>query len=73
MSTKIDGYKSLLTHITVVQDVQFHRDVTGQIDPLDPLVPQVSGIVPAFETYKSDSKKRYNSNCSDKNTNKVEI
>jgi hypothetical protein len=35
-----------------IQNVQFHRDVTGQIDPL---VSQISGIVPAFETYKSDA------------------
>jgi hypothetical protein len=52
MSAKIDGYKSLLTHIAVAQDVQFHRDATGQIDPL---VPQVSGLAPAFEIYKSDA------------------
>jgi hypothetical protein len=52
MSTKIDGYKSLLTHITIAQNVQFHRDATGQIDPF---AQQVSGIVPAFETYKSDA------------------
>jgi hypothetical protein len=52
MNTKIDGYKSLLTHITVVQNVQFHRDATGQIEPL---APQVNGIVPAFEAYKSDA------------------
>jgi hypothetical protein len=52
MSTKIDGYKSLLTHITIAQNVQFHHDATGQIVSL---VSQVSGIIPAFETYKSDS------------------
>jgi hypothetical protein len=52
MGTKSDGYKSLLTHITVAQNVQFHRDETGQIATL---VPQVNGIVPAFETYKSDA------------------
>jgi hypothetical protein len=52
MNTKIDGYKSLLTHITVAQNVQFHRDATGQIEPL---APQVNGIVPAFEAYKSDA------------------
>jgi hypothetical protein len=41
MSTKIDGYKSLLTHITIAQNVQFHRDATGQIELL---ASQVSGI-----------------------------
>jgi hypothetical protein len=52
MRTKIDGYKSVLTHIMVAQNVQFHRDGTGQIATL---APQVNGIVSAFETYKSDS------------------
>jgi hypothetical protein len=52
MNTKIDGYKSLLTHITVAQNVQFHRDATKQIDSL---ASQIAGIVPAFETYKSDA------------------
>ncbi|MDR1581703.1 MAG: hypothetical protein LBS55_00325, partial [Prevotellaceae bacterium] len=52
MSTKIEGYKTVLTHITVAQNVQFHRDATGQIATL---APQVNGIVPAFETYKSDA------------------
>jgi hypothetical protein len=52
MSTKIDGYKTLLMHIAVAQNVQFHRDATGQIAPI---VPQVNGIVPAFETYNSDA------------------
>jgi hypothetical protein len=51
MSTKIDGYKSLLTHITIAQNVQFHHDATGQINAL---ASQVSGIIPAFEMYKSD-------------------
>jgi hypothetical protein len=52
MSTKIDEYKSTLTHITIAQNVQFHRDATGQIESL---ASQVSGILPAFETYKSDA------------------
>jgi hypothetical protein len=52
MNTKIDGYKSLLTHITVAQNVQFHRDAAGQIDPF---VQQVDEIVPAFKTYNSDA------------------
>jgi hypothetical protein len=52
MSTKIDGYKSVLTHISIAQNVQFHRDATGQFVTL---APQVNGIVPAFETYKSDA------------------
>jgi hypothetical protein len=52
MNTKINEYKSLLAHITVAQNVQFHRDITGQIAPL---VPQVNGIAPAFETYNSDA------------------
>jgi hypothetical protein len=52
MNTKIDEYKSLLAHITIAQNVQFHRDTTGQIAPL---VPQVNGIVNAFETYNSDA------------------
>jgi hypothetical protein len=52
MSTKIDGYKSMLTHITIAQNVQFHHDAAGQIEAP---ASQVSGIIPAFETYKSDS------------------
>ncbi|MDR1594752.1 MAG: DUF6261 family protein [Prevotellaceae bacterium] len=52
MNTKIDGYKSLLALITVAQNVQFHRDATGQIESL---VTQTSGIFPAFEAYRSDS------------------
>ncbi|MDR1340256.1 MAG: DUF6261 family protein [Prevotellaceae bacterium] len=52
MSTKIDGYKSLLTHITIAQNVQFHHDATGQIDLI---ASQVSGISPAFEAYRSDA------------------
>ncbi|MDR1120133.1 MAG: DUF6261 family protein [Dysgonamonadaceae bacterium] len=52
MSTKIDEYKSLLTHITIAQNVQFHRDATRQIDAP---ASQVNGIFPAFETYRSDA------------------
>jgi hypothetical protein len=52
MNTKIEGYKSLLTHITVAQNVQFHRDAAGQIEPL---ALQTGGAVPAFEAYKSDA------------------
>jgi hypothetical protein len=52
MSTKIAEYKSLLAHITIAQNVQFHRDATQQIDAP---ASQVSGIFPAFETYRSDA------------------
>jgi hypothetical protein len=52
MSTKIDGYKSLLTHITVAQNVQFHHDAAEQINSP---ASQVSGILPAYETYRSDA------------------
>jgi hypothetical protein len=52
MNTKIDGYKSLLARITVAQNVQFHKDVAGQIEPL---AVNVSGLAPAFEAYKTDS------------------
>ncbi|MDR1155968.1 MAG: DUF6261 family protein [Bacteroidales bacterium] len=52
MSTKIDGYKSLLARITVAQNVQFHRDAARQIDAP---ASQVNGIFPAFETYRSDA------------------
>ncbi|MDR2653504.1 MAG: DUF6261 family protein [Prevotellaceae bacterium] len=48
----MDGYKSVLTHITIAQNVQFHRDATRQIESL---ASQVSGILPTFETYKSDA------------------
>jgi hypothetical protein len=44
MNTKIDGYKSLLTHITVAQNVQFHRDATKQIDSLASL--ELFGLTP---------------------------
>jgi hypothetical protein len=52
MNTKIDGYKSLLAHITVAQNVQFHKYLADQIEPL---VIKVSGLAPSFETYKTDS------------------
>jgi hypothetical protein len=52
MSTKIDGYKSVLTHITIAQNVQFHHDAAKQIESP---ASQVTGILPAFETYRSDS------------------
>ncbi|MDR1879272.1 MAG: DUF6261 family protein [Bacteroidales bacterium] len=52
MNTKIDGYKSLLAHITVAQNVQFHKDVAGQIEPL---AIKVSGLASSFEAYKTDS------------------
>jgi hypothetical protein len=51
MNTKIDGYKSLLARITVAQNVQFHKDVAGQIEPL---AVKVSGLAPSFEAYKTD-------------------
>lgn len=49
---KIEGYKTLLTQVTIAQNTQFHRDATGQIALI---VPQVDGIVPAFEIYRSDA------------------
>jgi hypothetical protein len=52
MNTKIDGYKSLLAHITVAQNVQFHKDVTEQIEPL---AVKVNGLAPSFDAYKTDS------------------
>jgi hypothetical protein len=52
MNTKIDGYKSLLAHIEVAQNVQFHHDTATQIEPF---ALQVNGIVPAFQVYKSDT------------------
>jgi hypothetical protein len=52
MSTKIEGYKSLLKRITIAQNVQFHHDAAKQIDSL---ASQITEIVSAFETYKSDS------------------
>ena len=52
MNTKIDGYKQLLNRITTAQNVQFHREAAAIIAPL---TTKVSGIVPAFNTYKADA------------------
>jgi hypothetical protein len=52
MSTKIAEYKTLLAHITIAQNVQFHHDAARQIDAL---ASQVNGILPAFETYRLDA------------------
>jgi hypothetical protein len=54
MSTKIDGYKSLLTRISVAQNVQFHKEAATGIAPF---VANVSGIAPAFGTYQADASK----------------
>jgi hypothetical protein len=51
MATKIDGYKTLLTRITVAQNVQLHKDVTEQIEPL---TGNVSGLLPSYTEYKAN-------------------
>jgi hypothetical protein len=54
MSTEIDGYKSLLTRITVAQNVQFHKEAAAGIAPF---VPKINGIAPAFGSYQADTDK----------------
>ncbi|MDR1339047.1 MAG: DUF6261 family protein [Prevotellaceae bacterium] len=52
MSLKIDGYKSLLTRITIAQNVQFHREAATGIAPF---TAKVNGIATAFDTYREDT------------------
>jgi hypothetical protein len=54
MSLKIDGYKSLLTRITVAQNVQFHKEAATGIAPF---TVKINGIAIAFNTYKEDTEK----------------
>jgi hypothetical protein len=44
MITEINGYKSLLTHITIAQNVQFHKETAAGIVPF---VAKINGIAPA--------------------------
>jgi hypothetical protein len=52
MNSKIDGYKSLLTRITVAQNVQFHREAATGIAPF---AAKVSGIATALDSYQEDT------------------
>jgi hypothetical protein len=52
MSLKIDGYKSLLTRITIAQNVQFHKEAATGIAPF---TVNINGIAIAFNTYKEDT------------------
>jgi hypothetical protein len=54
MNTKIDGFKSLLTRITVAQNVQFHKEAAAGIAPF---AAKINGIAPAFGTYQTDANK----------------
>jgi hypothetical protein len=52
MSTKIEGYKALLTRITVAQNVEFHKGTETQVAVI---APRISGIEIAFNEYKEDT------------------
>ena len=54
MSLKIDGYKSLLSRITVAQNVQFHKEAATGIAPF---TVRINGIAIAFNTYQEDTEK----------------
>jgi hypothetical protein len=51
MGLKIDGYKSLLTRITIAQNVQFHKEAATGIAPF---AVKINGIATAFDSYQKD-------------------
>ncbi|MDR2475133.1 MAG: DUF6261 family protein [Bacteroidales bacterium] len=52
LNEKIEGYKSLLSHISIAQKTQFHKDVTDQAYPV---VPVVTELAPSYTKYKADA------------------
>jgi hypothetical protein len=54
MSIEIDGYKSLLTRISVAQNVQFHKEAVTEIANF---VGSINGIAPAFGAYQTAANK----------------
>ncbi|MDR3245687.1 MAG: DUF6261 family protein [Prevotellaceae bacterium] len=51
MNAKIDGYKTMLTYISVAQSIQFHKNVLEQIAPF---VRRIDVLISIFINYKSD-------------------